>query len=253
MACEHYWEIEASITLAVNDYPDGYKGVCQNCGEEALFPEQGEPIVLKPGKLETEKTPEPVETPEPALRKEVYKRKVTPEIEADVVKRYQAGEKIVPIRLSHDLGAGTIYRILRSHQVALRREEQKLQEKAQMPTLSKYIKAQPVRRLLGLVHDEVAGFRKAFEEAVAEYRRSSPDMTEESCREEAWLECHIDYQDALVDRLAIWIETIGEEAGGIILGLEAVKAVLMSIKADVKMLYPRQRERMKEERRRNGA
>ena len=44
-----------------------------------------------------------------------------PEVEADVVRRYQAGEKASVIQTVHGLSPGSLYRILHKHKVELRR------------------------------------------------------------------------------------------------------------------------------------
>ncbi len=169
------------------------------------------------------------------------KSRMTPEIEADILRRYHAGNKVVVIGMEHSLSPGSLYHILHKHKVNLRRPAPE-QAPAAQPAAETAPEAEapaddfeavleaatkvkqeipkelmaPVSRLLEQAQVELQGF-------LTKYREAQREMNTEDAYCESWSEFTLGIS-SVITRL---IERCDDS--GITLGLVALRCIMESI------------------------
>lgn len=156
---------------------------------------------------------------------------LTEEKKSQIIEAYKRGDKTVVIEQEFAIGPGTLYRVLRGASIPFRS-----QDPNHLPSMAWYTQAPSkklnmtaARKLIQLSHEEVAYFKSKMDRFVQEYLPADKVITDHcltDCHCEAWIE----YVDELADRVGVWITALGDDAGGIVLGLTAYMSTLEAIK-----------------------
>ena len=147
---------------------------------------------------------------------------LTDEKRAQIIEAYKRGDKTSSILMECGVNSPQIYSVLRRANVQLRRAKVQLRSssmevrrlaKAEPGVLSEKLKLTDVKKLIKLTSEELELFRQAWVAKSKEYG-NEPDY-------DGWSEAWIDYvNDGLLDRLDIWIATLGDDSNAA-LGLVA--------------------------------
>lgn len=150
----------------------------------------------------------------------------SPEVIADVLRRYQAGEKTIVIQAVHNLTAGSLYHLLHRSGVELRGKPAETQSRQAVLKAATRVKqrmpkdlVEPVRRLIEQAGIEVQQFCTNYQDASRQIDPLDAYM-------EMWYDL-ITELPQLINRL---LEKVGQDSG-ITLGLVALRGILESIDA----------------------
>jgi len=154
----------------------------------------------------------------------------TAEKKAQIIEFYNRGDKTTVIQLEFGISPADMYRVLHQAKVQLRsprRLRHPQSSNGENPGHGpparpcKKLRVPVVKKLIQLSHEEVAYFKSLCEDKVRQYGPGS--------EYDSWMEAWIEYTDDLVTRLEAWMTTLGDDAGGIVLGLVAFTESLEAI------------------------
>lgn len=164
---------------------------------------------------------------------------MTPEVKADIIRRYQAGEKAIVIQNVHKISAGALYYLLHKCGVELRgptkptkqtsgstkptKQTSALQEAATRVIKQPIPKdVEPLRQLIEQAGIEVQRFCTEYAAACAECK--------EGYLSDAYMELWYDFITELPQLINRLVEKVGPDSG-ITLGLIALRGIIESIEA----------------------